>query len=405
MTATHNSSNPADAERSPARTLVSIGLRELEQLLLSEDFSDAPAHGLDATRFLRATLEQAARLVPSDAGSILLACSGRSEGGGPARGDDAADPTDPPTGRDRRDHLRFVVAFGESSKALVGRDIPIDHGVAGRVYASGQPYLCKRTDEDEFFDSAVDGDTGETTRSLIAAPMRVGDNVWGVVELLAHGDRTYEPLHLHILATLASQAGLLAYTARVAGLQRQLANRDHLTGLFNDRFLHLDAVNVVRAARDDGRDAAALFLDLDRFKGYVDTFGHLAGSRIIAEVGAFLRDEMTWPSARLFRYGGDEYVALLPGASEEEGRECAQHLLKQLRTRSFLVPPEFGLKRSIEPASFTFSAGVASLHHHRGDSKALGAIKNGWLRAADSAMYVAKSRGKDQVRLAGEWSV
>ncbi|HNX51906.1 MAG TPA: GGDEF domain-containing protein, partial [Thermoanaerobaculaceae bacterium] len=175
-----------------------------------------------------------------------------------------------------------------------------------------------------------------------------------------------------------------------------------LTGLYNDRFLHHGLQATIEQALAQGQEVGLLFLDLDHFKTINDIHGHLAGSRVLTEVGAMLRQIL--PGGCLgARYGGDEFIIVLPGASPPEAFWVAETIRKNIESYVFLSEadphdsanyPAVHIKGVI-----TCSIGVATL---RSDVLSLpGGVrdpvsaKNELLRSADSCMYMAKERGRN----------
>jgi len=147
---------------------------------------------------------------------------------------------------------------------------------------------------------------------------------------------------------------------------------DPLTGLPDRRALE---VSLEAACR---RGAALLFVDLDRFKRVNDARGHAAGDAVLVEVGARLR---AWrrPGEQVGRWGGDEFLAVLPGADLEHARSRADDLLVRMR-----APVPFERR----PLEVTASAGLAAI--------ATGGAVDALLHDADRALYAAKARGGDR---------
>jgi diguanylate cyclase (GGDEF)-like protein len=113
-----------------------------------------------------------------------------------------------------------------------------------------------------------------------------------------------------------------------------LARRDELTGVGNYRALHeLLAAEVARHERH-GREFALVLLDLDGFKQINEHYGHLEGDRLLAEIGAALRDETRGGDA-VFRQGGDEFAVIVPEANAEEAEEVAGRLRSRIAHRGF----------------------------------------------------------------------
>ena len=119
----------------------------------------------------------------------------------------------------------------------------------------------------------------------------------------------------------------------------EVAKRDGLTGLYNERYLHLRLTQELSRISRDGGDLCVIFLDLDNLKAVNDRHGHLAGSQVLREVGYLLRRTVTDDRATLTRYGGDEFVLILPGHDMQEGMEVAQSIRNAIRARRFSSAP------------------------------------------------------------------
>lgn len=159
---------------------------------------------------------------------------------------------------------------------------------------------------------------------------------------------------------------------------------DGLTGLFNHRHIHsLLHEEFERADRTGERLTVAMF-DLDRFKSVNDTYGHQAGDRVLEQLADILR-ESAREIDRLGRYGGEEFMALLPDTGIEDGEVFVERVRREVARRPFQI----GENR--EPLRMTTSAGVATYPHQRiKDPETL-------VRLADEALYAAKSSGRNRV--------
>jgi len=176
-----------------------------------------------------------------------------------------------------------------------------------------------------------------------------------------------------------------------------VAKRDGLTGLFNERYLHLRLTQELSRISRDGGDLAVVFLDLDNLKSVNDRHGHLAGSQVLREVGYLLRRTVTDDRATLTRYGGDEFVLILPGHDMKDGMEIAQAIRNAIRSSTFLSRP-YGFN---DPALnlqgvLTGSLGVSAIRSNATPGASVEQQKNELLRAADAALYRAKQNGKDR---------
>ena len=162
----------------------------------------------------------------------------------------------------------------------------------------------------------------------------------------------------------------------------ELSIRDHLTSLFNSRYLEemLD-VEIQRAARRQ-YSLGIIVLDVDHFKRINDTLGHTAGDAVLRELGTFLARNIR-QSDSAYRYGGDEFVVLLPDTSRDTTEERAEQIRNGVRNLQF-------------PMSITTSLGVATFPHDGATGEAI-------FKSADSALYQAKHEGRDHVVVANSF--
>ena len=165
-------------------------------------------------------------------------------------------------------------------------------------------------------------------------------------------------------------------------LIHHLSITDDFTGLFNARHLYQMVEEEIAKSCKSGTHFSLLFFDLDYFKNINDTHGHLAGSRLLAEVGSLVKRALG-PGHAGFRYGGDEFVALLPGLDRSTALEMAQAVRDSLNRTPFLTDEGLSIR-------ITASFGLATYPEN-------GNTLHGMIRAADSAMYCSKEQGRDRI--------
>ncbi|MBI5562026.1 MAG: sensor domain-containing diguanylate cyclase [Deltaproteobacteria bacterium] len=345
------------------------------------------AENVDLREMLREILIWANRFVPSESGSILL--------------DDPAFFSGKARPGKARPELSFVACFGKGSASLIETNLPADAGIAGRTYLSGRPYISKEVKEDSCFYSAIDKKTHFCTRSIVCAPIRLKGTTIGVIELLNKlGDINYTRDDLQLLRIFAEYTSTLIQNSLDAKAFEELSIKDNLTGLYNDRFFYLClAKETTRAARKS-TGLCLIFMDLDRFKEVNDAYGHLAGSRVLTEVGGIIHAGLP-RQARAVRYGGDEFIVILPGFGLEAASRYAEGLRKDIEEFVFL-------RRRLHPGArpimlkghITSSIGVASLRDNVKVSGTLPEMRDTLIRQADTAMYRSKQAGRNRITIA-----
>src|SRR4029079_18240429 len=178
-----------------------------------------------------------------------------------------------------------------------------------------------------FFYRGMDEQTRYQTESLIAVPIRIEQEVCGVLELINRTDApSYSQQDRNLLEIFAGYISISIQNVLDGRQAQEIAKRDNLTGLYNDRYLHIALSETIQRCKTEGRDLALLFLDLDYFKHVNDTHGHLAGSQVLREVGHLLRRRVKNIGGIPARYGGDEFVLLLPGADLETAIDVAEEI-------------------------------------------------------------------------------
>jgi diguanylate cyclase (GGDEF)-like protein len=356
---------------------------ELERFLLRRRATPNLPPQMSLAENLSEILRKANAFVPSAAGSILL-----------------DNPTHKLPDR-RRNELFFIAAFGYNSDELLGRSIPADSGIAGHVYSSGRSYFSADVSRDPRFYSGVDEAIRYRTESLVAIPIRIEKEVCGVLELVnRQGAADYSPRDLDLLEIFASYISVSIQNVLDARYAQEIAKRDNLTGLYNDRYLHLGLSRAIADCRQRDTDLAVLFMDLDFFKRVNDTHGHLAGSQVLREVGRELIDTVGFPDGLIARYGGDEFVLAIVDTGLEEAVGLAERIRLRIGQHTFLesagdIHPEALYLRGI-----TCSIGIATLQRHIAPDVPLSEAKSSLLRHADMAMYIAKQTGRDRIQVA-----
>lgn len=191
---------------------------------------------------------------------------------------------------------------------------------------------------------------------------------------------------LSFRTTFAGQVGLSVANIRLREALRTQSTRDPLTGLYNRRYLEEMLEREIRRAVRAGHPLGLLMLDLDHFKNFNDTYGHDAGDTVLRESAAFLGRSIRIEDVAC-RFGGEEFVIILPTADLQAAQARAERIRSKIRELAVL-------HQGNSLGKITVSIGVAGLPLHGTSPKEL-------LNAADAALYRAKREGRDRVVVAG----
>jgi diguanylate cyclase (GGDEF)-like protein len=212
-----------------------------------------------------------------------------------------------------------------------------------------------------------------TGGSAIGVPLILGGQVEGVLTAGSLQPRRFGKEEIAVLQRLASQASVALGNARLHANLHALSLTDPLTGLPNRRRLQIHLDHEVAAARR-GRPMALAVFDIDKFKHYNDTFGHIAGDEILKALGQVLTIENRAMNV-VARYGGDEFVSVLSETDLEGARHFVERVQASIAQNETLT--KFGISISIGCAEF--------------EPETMASV-NDVLRAADADMYEAKAR-------------
>mgnify|MGYP001024231179 CR=1 FL=1 len=208
----------------------------------------------------------------------------------------------------------------------------------------------------------------------------------GIFTTTAFTQRIEMPFVFSALFFLAAWflGGIIEIEKQTTVKLARIANEDGLTGLANHRFFYERLKKEVEIALANNRPLSLVFLDIDFFKNYNDTFGHQQGDLVLRELGKLLQGVLP-ADTFLARYGGEEFAVILPALQLEEAAEVARKLHQAVANHAF--PGE-----NCQPFSkLTISAGVATLPDHAKNVQEL-------VDAADEALYSSKWTGRNKVR-------
>ena len=274
----------------------------------------------------------------------------------------------------RKPGQQGVTSEEEWALLNVEPDLPIGSETKAAKRAAAGMGIIKRKEKGQF---------------VVAIPLICGERILGVIEGIreGHGARAFKKADVALLDSLSLPiASALANAVRIAEAER-LSQTDDLTKLHNARYLRQFLLNEIRRARRYGSSVAALFLDLDDFKQINDVYGHLVGSHVLMEMAAVILSSIRDTDA-VARYGGDEFVIVLPDTGTELAGQVAERIRAKITRHMFN-----GGRRLQLPLTASF--GVAAFPKHASSPQQL-------IACADTAMYEAKAANKNCVRFAAD---
>lgn len=274
--------------------------------------------------------------------------------------------------------IEIKAEAGTTAKAL-GKRIPLGVGIVGRVARTNEMALVQNTDEGHLLGILRE------SRSVLCLPITYGESMLGVLNVESQRENVFSPQDVLIMNTLADLLATALHNAFVFQKLQQQSITDGLTGIKTRRFFWEALTAEWRRASRSGRPFSVVMVDLDKFKKVNDSMGHLEGDLVLARVGRLLEQKCRQSNV-VARYGGDEFVILMP----ETGVEQAQILSERLRLWIATDP-------MLSERQITGSFGVASFPLH-------GSTAEDCLRVADAGMYVSKHAGGNRVSTAEEYA-
>jgi diguanylate cyclase (GGDEF)-like protein len=284
-----------------------------------------------------------------------------------------------------RQELYFAIAVGDAADALKNVRLKVGEGIAGWVAKHGEQLIVPDVQSDPRFAKRIDDMTKWETRSIICVPLRSKHRVLGVIQLVNVNMTGFKDEEVFFLQALCDYAAIAIENARAVEKIQELTITDDVTGLFNARHLYKTLETEVYRSARFGYEFTVLFIDLDHFKQVNDTYGHLVGSKLLAEIGYLIKAQLRLIDFA-FRYGGDEFVILLPQTAKDSAVHVAKRLRDNLRSTKFCS--EEGLNLNVKA-----SIGLATYPH---DAKTPHDI----IRQADEMMYLVKNTTRDNIGVA-----
>ena len=277
----------------------------------------------------------------------------------------------------RGDVLVAQEVLGLSDRFRDGFLVSLEAPVFGRALATGEILVEKlRGGEAGLPETPAE----DAWRAVAVAPLQSHRATYGALALFFAQDRWFTDEEKASFRTLAIHAAIALDNRRLMQEKERLAIRDGLTDAFNRGYLEVAIDRADKDVRRNGGEVSVLFVDVDGMKDVNDTYGHEAGDSLLVDLARLLQDSCR-QSDVVARYGGDEFVILMPGTGAAGAREVDRKVGAAIVARNAAVPHAPYLSAS----TGTHTAGAEGVE--------------GLLRTADSRMYSTKrARGRGEAR-------
>ncbi|MFQ3664217.1 MAG: diguanylate cyclase [Chloroflexaceae bacterium] len=266
--------------------------------------------------------------------------------------------------------------------------LPIERGLLGFIIRTGISLRITGCDAEieGWFGAEPFGPGEQPTGSLLAVALRIGGQPIGAFSIQTEATDAYTSTDLDVLETLAATAAIAIQNARLFNQVQQLATLDALTGVANRRhFFDLARREVERAERYH-HPLSLLMIDVDHFKQLNDTYGHITGDQVLRAIAARLRESLRQNDV-VGRFGGEEFMVLLPETGREQALQVAERLREAIGGRP-VAADERAICVSVSIGVVSCGCGTSPLTIEQ------------LLKDADEALYVAKRRGRNQIQAA-----
>ena len=264
------------------------------------------------------------------------------------------------------------------TKQALGKRIPLGVGILGRVARTGETALVQNVGEAHLLGVLPD------SRAVLCIPITYSETLLGVLNVESHCENAFAPQDVLILNTLADLLATALHNSFVFQKLQQQSITDGLTGIKTRRFFWEALTSEWKRASRSGRPFSVVLIDLDKFKEVNDSQGHLEGDLVLARVGRLLEQKCRQSNV-VARYGGDEFIILMPETGIEQSQILAERLRLWVATDPMLAEHKI-----------TGSFGVASFPVH-------GFSVEDIIRVADAGMYISKREGGNRVSTAEDY--
>lgn len=332
-----------------------------KELSILDEIGKMVISTLELKKVLNIIMEKTKQLVKSEAWSLLLV-------------------------DEKSNELVFEVATGDRSEKVKRFKLNMGEGIAGWVAQSGEPLLVPDVSKDPRFFEHVDKTTEFKTKSILCVPLKSKGKILGVIEIInKYNGEPFNERDLNLVLKLADHASIAIENAKLYQQTMELSLTDDLTKLYNSRYFNQFLDVEIKRCKRYKSDVSLIFLDLDFFKRINDKNGHLMGSKVLIEVAQILNVGLRDVDV-VARYGGDEFLIILPRTKIKVAGSIAERIRKAIENHKFLS--EEGLF-----VRLTASFGISSFPQYASSKEDL-------INFSDKAMYKVKNMYRNGIHIA-----
>lgn len=322
-----------------------------KEILFFEEVGKTLTSSLDLNEILTAIMKKTKEITNADTWSVFLA--------------------DQETG-----DIVFEKSDNKKASKIGKYRLKLGEGIAGWVAKEGIPVIVPDVSRDPRLGSGPNKKAYLKTKSLMCVPIKSQGAVIGVLEVINKTKgKQFTKEDLDLLMRLIDQAALAIERSALYQKMEELALTDDLTKLFNTRYLNRTIDMEIQRSNRHHSSISLIFIDIDYFKDVNDQYGHLVGSKMLVEMGQLILKNLRSIDI-VARYGGDEFVVVLPQTSAKSAIQIAERIRASVEQNVFLKKEGYSLK-------VTASFGIASYPENAKSKEEL-------LRLADEAMYKVK---------------
>jgi len=287
------------------------------------------------------------------------------------------------------EHNSLVTKVTSGADACFVKECRIGEGLFGTIATSKRPKLIKDVSLNDEFSQVTNKSIDRG--SYLGLPL-IGhqSQVIGILNVYKQHPEALSESEMGFYAGIAEHASMAIENAWLYERTQELSHRDDLTGLFNRRYFFDMAHKEIKRAQRYGRNASLIMLDLDHFKRFNDRFGHLEGDGALKQVAEIL-NSLARHADIVARYGGDEFLMLLP-ETEKSGSQIFAERIRQRLTSHIFIPQEVKPGNGNECGALTITIGIGTYPEDALSCDEL-------IEYADMALYAGKAQGRNRVSL------